>query len=149
PISGKEFLEKIVQLPFNIPVIPQVRVRKVLFAGLDKIIESLTRAPFDEHRWGNMFAGALSPFFSNLRSVNRFLSTFAVHVGLFRGTHAFEVNIIDLLAVEVLRVFEPQVYDRMAVAKTVLTAGTRAERGAIPADLQAIFDAATEHRRES
>jgi predicted KAP-like P-loop ATPase len=26
PVSGKQFLEKVVQLPFNIPAIPQARV---------------------------------------------------------------------------------------------------------------------------
>jgi len=35
-LSGKEFLEKIVQLPFDIPAISQSRVQQVLFAGLDK-----------------------------------------------------------------------------------------------------------------
>jgi hypothetical protein len=68
---------------------------------------------------------------------------------LFRGARAFEVNIIDLLVVEVLRVFEPRVYHLMAAAKTVLTSGARAERGRVPAELQAIFDAATEAHREN
>jgi len=40
-LSGKEFLEKIVQLPFDIPAISQSRVQQVLFAGLDKTLNTL------------------------------------------------------------------------------------------------------------
>jgi predicted KAP-like P-loop ATPase len=149
PLTGKEFLEKIVQLPFDIPALPLNRVHNVLFTGLSRTIERLPNVQFDERRWSNLFLGALAPFFGNLRCVNRFLSTFSVHAELFRSARAFEVNIIDLIAIEAVRVFEPRVYSRMASAKPILTSGARRERGNIPAELQAIFDEASVERRES
>ena len=36
--SGQEFLEKIVQVGFDIPRIERTRLEKVLFAGLDKLL---------------------------------------------------------------------------------------------------------------
>lgn len=147
-ITGKEFLEKIVQLPFDIPAISKSRLNQVLFASLDNVFNRIEGLPFDQHRWQNLFAGALSPFFTNLRAINRFLSTFSVHIGLFRGNRAFEVNVVDLTGMEVLRVFEPQVYRQMAVAKSVLTSGARPERGGTPPQLQAIFDAASAQHRD-
>jgi predicted KAP-like P-loop ATPase len=147
-LSGKAFLEKIVQLPLHMPAIPLARVQKVLFSSLDQIIESQQNVHFDQRRWGNLFLGALSAFFSNLRDVNRFLSTFSVHVGLFQSPRAFEVNIIDLIVIETIRLFEPPAYERIAASKELLTSGVPRERGdGIPTAIQAIADAATEPHR--
>lgn len=121
-VSGKDYLEKIVQVGFDMPVIERPRLEKVLFEGLDEIMEeSSVLKNFDKHRWGNLFLGGLRSYFDTLRSVNRFLSTFAFHVGIFRGEHAFEVNPVDLIGLEVLRVFEPEVYRLLPVNKQVLT----------------------------
>jgi predicted KAP-like P-loop ATPase len=147
-VSGREFLEKIVQLPFDIPAMSQTLVQRALFSGLDKIIGGLERIELDRRRWGNLFAGALSPFFINLRSVNRFLSTFVVHVRLFQGASAFEVNIVDLIGIEATRVFEPAVYRRIASSKSFLTSGRQRTAGqAVPSEVNAILDVAAQERR--
>jgi len=43
----------------------------------------------------------------NLRDARRYLSSVSIHLSLHAGQSAFEVNIIDFLALEALRVFEP------------------------------------------
>lgn len=121
-ISGHEFLEKIVQVGFDIPRIERTRLEKVLFAGLNEL---LTQADvgkrFDQKRWGNLFLGGLRPYFQTLRDVYRYLASLSFHVSLFRSTGSFEVNPVDLIALEVLRVFEPAVYQRLPEAKLELT----------------------------
>lgn len=121
-IIGQEFLEKIVQVGFNIPRIERTRLEQVLFNGLDDILaDEKVGKHFDKKRWGNLFLGGLRPYFQTLRDVYRYLATLSFHVSLFRTTGSFEVNPVDLIALEVLRVFEPVVYQRLPDAKLELT----------------------------
>lgn len=122
-VSGHEYLEKVVQVGFDIPLLDRPRMEKILFSGLDQVIEAdpAAAARFDVHRWGNLFMGALREYFGTLRDVNRFLSTVAFHFSLFRSEGSFEVNPVDLIGIEVLRVFEPDVYHALPRAKEQLT----------------------------
>ncbi len=76
---------------------------------------------FDQTRWGNLFFGGLKPYFQTLRAVKRFLSTLSFHVAVFRSQQAFEVNPIDLIALETLRMFEPAVHRFIRENKAALT----------------------------
>ena len=122
PTTGRDYLEKIVQVGFDIPAIERTRLEKVLFARLDQILESkdIDRR-FDTHRWGNIFLGGLRNFFENLRDVNRYISSLDFHVALFKNSKTFEVNPVDLIALEALRVFEPDVYHMLVNIKDELT----------------------------
>jgi len=122
PITGREFLEKIIQVGFDIPCIERTRLEKVLFAGLDKLLaDEKVGQRFNTQRWGNIFIPGLHPYFNTLRDVHRFLGTLSFHISLFKNTGSFEVNTIDLIALEVLRVFEPEVYKLLHSAKSALT----------------------------
>lgn len=122
PVSGNEFLEKIVQVGFNIPSIERTRLEKVLFARFEELLtDADVSKHFDHKRWGNLFFGGIRPYFETLRDVYRYLATLSFHISLFRSTGSFEVNPIDLIALEVLRVFEPAAYQRLSEAKLELT----------------------------
>jgi predicted KAP-like P-loop ATPase len=119
---GRDFLDKIVQVSFDIPVLDQSRLNRVLFEKLDELLsrgESGKR--FDSTRWGNLYIGALQSFFSTLRDVNRFIGTLSFHLGLLTNEDTLDVNPIDLIALEALRQFEPDVYARLPEFKELLT----------------------------
>ncbi|TNZ85458.1 NTPase [Vibrio parahaemolyticus] len=120
---GRDYLEKIIQVPFDIPRIETTRLHSLLFNKLDKIIEQDASATkmFDSGRWGNIFHGSLNTYFDNLRSVYRYTSTLSFHFTLLKGKSAFEVNPVDLIAIECLRVFEPDVYKEIARSKEIFT----------------------------
>ena len=128
---GAEYLRKIVQVPFDIPSVSKSKIHEILFSKLDPIIERVGAPKFDEIRWGNLFYGALNEYFEDLRSVYRFSATLNFHAGLFVGRAAFEVNPVDLIGIEVLRVFEPGVYSRLHAAKSSLAGvtGTTSKKG--------------------
>lgn len=129
-INGQEFLEKIVQVGFDIPRIEGTRLEKVLLAALDKLLtEADAGGRFDQTRWSNLFLGALRPYFQTLRDVYRYLASLSFHVSLFRSAASFEVNPVDLIALEVLRVFEPAVYQRLPGAKRELTSSRAPAHG--------------------
>ncbi len=155
--DGQEYLEKIIQVGFDIPLVERTRLEKVLFEGIDRILDGVAGLqPFDQRRWGNIYIPGLSVFFQSLRDVRRFLSVFAFHVNLFQGEHAFEVNVIDLIALEALRVFEPDVYARIVQTKHALT--ERRPGGIYDSDeakeelgkeIRALVERSSEQHRES
>lgn len=153
--QGRDYLEKIIQVPFDIPKIETTRLHNLLFNQLDKIIEQDKSAAnmFDSGRWGNMFHGALSAYFDNLRSVYRYTSTLSFHFTLLKGKNAFEVNPVDLMAIECLRVFEPDVYKEIARAKEIFTKNSSDRYGrsqeSTAALINSILDKASENKRDA
>lgn len=122
PNHGEAFLEKIVQVSLTVPRIERSQLRNILFDGIGRFLQgSGIERLFDRQRWQRLCLSGLLDFFETLRDVNRFLSSFGFHVGVFRSGDSFEVNPVDLIAVEVLRVFVPAVYERLPEMKHILT----------------------------
>jgi predicted KAP-like P-loop ATPase len=121
--TGRDYLEKIIQVPFDIPKIETSRVHSLLFQKLDEIIDrdKFALTTFDPTYWGNVFHSSLAGYFTNLRSVYRFTSTFSFHFSLYQGKNAFEVNPVDLIAIECIRLFEPDVYKEISESKLFFT----------------------------
>ena len=96
--SGRDYLEKIVQVGFDVPIIDAALVHQVLFQRLDSVLSNAaSNKNFSQQRWGNIFFSGLSTYFGTLRDVNRFSSTLAFHFASFSADGAFEVNSIDLI----------------------------------------------------
>ena len=121
PISGPDFLEKIVQVAFSVPIVEPRRVYNVLFTGLNEIFTFLPTARVDNNRFLNVFAGGLEAYFVSLRHVKRYLESLRFQVGLLRTGQSFEVNPVDLIVLEAFRQFEPSLYAGMPRFKTELT----------------------------
>jgi predicted KAP-like P-loop ATPase len=121
-VDGKDFLEKIVQVGFNIPYIAKSDLENTLLKSLNEVLNNTPIwGLFDQQRWGNIYHGGFKSFFENLRDVKRYLSALSFHISVFRGQNVFEVNPIDLIALEVLRTFEPKVYNQLPEVKSALT----------------------------
>jgi predicted KAP-like P-loop ATPase len=119
---GRKFLEKIVQVSFNVPRPLPEEVHQILFDGLNRILElRLKERRFDKTRWTNMFVPGLSGYFDTLRSVHRFLSTFEFHLGFLSRAGTLEVDSVDFIALETLRLFEPEVYSVLQRSKDLFT----------------------------
>lgn len=153
-VDGRDYLEKIVQVGFDVPAIERTRLEKVLFEGLNQALftDQGIADRFDGRRWQNLFLGALKPYFETLRRVNRFLSTMSFHASLFQGQGAFEVNPVDLVGLEVLRMFEPDVYRALPLAKDTLTTLPHSSSGATEQEerrkiAEALIERASSDRR--
>jgi predicted KAP-like P-loop ATPase len=149
--SGRDYLEKIIQVPFDIPKIEVTRLHSLLFSKLDQIIEQDKSAVemFESDRWGNIFHGVLYAYFDNLRNVYRYTSTLSFHFSLLKGKSAFEVNPVDLIAVECLRMFEPEVYGEIARSKDIFTKNGGERQETATAVVNGILDKASEGKREN
>ena len=119
--AGADFLEKIVQIVLDIPKIEHSRVEAVLFEGLNAFLKGVSEGEFDQVRWGNVYVGGLRQYFETLRDVKRYLASLSFYLTLLKGEAGIEVDAIDLLAIEAIRVFVPGVYAALANAKDILT----------------------------
>lgn len=121
--SGENYLEKIIQIPFTIPQIQQKKVHEVLFKLLENLINSHNDADqkFNKDRWAKLYHNGLKNYFDNLRSVYRFTSILSFNFNIFKNNEIFEADPIDLIAIECLRVFEPNIYNKLSNAKEAFT----------------------------
>lgn len=118
-IRGRNYLEKIVQISFDIPKVESVLLYPTLFEGLEELTSALPRA-VDERRWANLFYGGFKQHFRTARDVNRYLNAVCVTFPAVAG----EVDVIDFLGLELLRVFHPEVYEAIQLNKQVFLDGS-------------------------
>ena len=105
------YLEKIIQVAFDVPQISQADVDLVLTERLNLLFaREIARGAFDQGRWTNLYEGGLRRYFVDLRDVNRFVASLAFYAEVLRTSNSIEVNPVDLVAVETLRLYEPDVY---------------------------------------
>ncbi len=114
---GKDYLEKIVQVPFHVPAIERKRIEKILFNELNSIIKPLQskETPFDRKKWQDIYFEGLSGLFPSLRRVKRFINGLCFTITIVPN----EINVIDFIGIEAIRVFFPEVYTRIAKNKAL------------------------------
>lgn len=122
--NGEEYLEKIIQVPFDIPDTSPEQVNSVFFERLTSILSEEDEV-FDRQYWSDVFFGCIAPFLANLRDVNRICNVFKFKYDLMNG----ELNWIDLLAVTAIQVNAPALYDWIKNSLVDLTGSVREAGG--------------------
>lgn len=113
-MDGEAYLEKIVQAPFHLPSVDRQQLQQKLFKGLDSIIEAHSMPfAFDQGRWAEVYSDGLERLIKKPRDIVRILNAISVAYPPVAG----EVNPVDFIALEFLRVFEPRVYGSIRDAK--------------------------------
>lgn len=115
-ISGRDYLEKIVQAGFDIPPIDPSYISDLLTEEISRALAGY-EGPIDNRRWADIYQGGFRNFFLNLRDVKRFLSSLSFNYLLVSS----EINIEDFICLEALRVFVPEVYETIAENKRLFT----------------------------
>jgi hypothetical protein len=117
-VGGRQFLEKIVQTAIDVPVAPSAAIISQITSGLDKLFdEESISIRFDQPRWPDVFSEIILPLMRNLRDVKRFLlglENTLRHVGA-------EVDTVDVLALEAIRIFLPDVFEKVIQEQVALT----------------------------
>jgi len=110
--DGRAFLEKVVQASFDLPAVPVSIVHHRFGEELSELAGRYATEEngFSATRWGNAFVGSIQPLLRNLRDARRLASSIAVHLPLHQPGDVFEVNIVDFLLLEAIRVFEPDLH---------------------------------------
>lgn len=114
--DGKEYLEKIVQIPFEIPFPDINDIYDILFSKLNAIVGDVEENSFDRRQWSLIFEYGIKPYLRTIRDVNRFVNLFSLKYELLKE----EIDIVDLLSVTCLQVFEPVLYSKLPWMKNTL-----------------------------
>ncbi|HEX2548981.1 MAG TPA: P-loop NTPase fold protein, partial [Gammaproteobacteria bacterium] len=106
-INAPEYLEKVIQLPFDIPPISKQDIETLLLDRLEKIILFAPDNSWDAEYWADIYYSTLKYFFENCRDITRYINTLS-----FSFMHVREVvNPVDFFAITAVEVFEPNVYN--------------------------------------
>jgi len=147
--DGAEYLRKIVQIWYDVPNVSSERLGGMLFKRLDSVLgqELLQSRFFHLDRFHRIFGNGLSPYLKNLRDVNLYLNAVKFHLGYWQRGGSLEVNIVDLLAIEALRVFENQVFCEIRKSRDALIRSRDeflpVDKGDIAENLRSLFDRAS------
>ena len=113
--QGDRYLEKLVQNSFQVPEPGENQIRLRLWGGLEKLAEETnTDLPGQAQRFAELWSAFLKYRICNLRDCHRLLRTVAFHSGALNRSGALEVDLLDLVGVDFLRVFDPPLYHRLA-----------------------------------
>lgn len=114
--NGKEYLEKIIQVPFEIPAPSIASVHDALFAKLDSILGDIPEDRWAKTTWAEFFQFGLQKYIKSIRDVIRFTNVFLLKYELLKD----ETDPVDLLGLTTLQVFEPSLYSKLPNSKDVL-----------------------------
>ena len=106
-IDGSEYLEKIVQIPFEIPVLMRPKLQEIFLMKLNNTIKGISdNISWDEDIISQVFNNCIEPYVKTLRDVNRVINTFQFRYRLLYE----EISLEDMLALTTIEVLEPQLY---------------------------------------
>ena len=104
--KGENYLEKIIQVPIELPLVDKITIRKMLFEKLDVVLFGTPDELFDSTYWENVYWDGIDPFINTVRDVKRLINAVKITYPSVKG----DVNAVDFIAIETLRVFCPEVY---------------------------------------
>lgn len=117
-IPGRDYLEKILQVGVDLPAVPDSVLHSQVFKAIEGAIDGVEpKAPFSETEWPDVYMEVIRPLLRNMRDVRRYAA--AVHgTGVDLGG---QIQLVDVLALEAIRVFLPDVFNLMPRAVDGLT----------------------------
>lgn len=114
--NGQDYLEKVIQVPLNVPVVSREKKENVLFERLNDIVKTYD-IRLNEAYWQRIFMSCVQPYITNLRVVNRVGNLLQFKLAfLFQ-----EVNFVDMVALTTIEIVFPKMYEWIKENKSVLT----------------------------
>lgn len=114
--DGKEYLEKVIQVPFEIPAPSIASIHDALFSKLNIILGDIPEGRLDKATWTELFHFGIREYIKSLRDVIRYTNVFSLKYELLKN----ETDIVDLLGLTCLQVFEPTIYSKLPDFKDLL-----------------------------
>lgn len=152
--DGRAFLEKIVQASFDLPMVPTHIVHQIFTENLAQLAGryAAEKNGFTQVRWGNALIGCIQPRLRNMRDAHRLVSSVAVHLPLHASGDLLEVNIVDFLVLETLRVFEPDLHEALFQERSLLLQDRQyrgdGQRARVEVAIKHLLDSVPEERRD-
>lgn len=114
--DGKEYLEKIIQVPFEIPTPSLANIHDALFSKLNFILGDVPEDRWAKTTWAELFQFGLQKYIKSIRDVIRYTNVFMLKYELLKE----ETDPVDLLGLTSIQVFEPVIYSKLPSYKDTL-----------------------------
>lgn len=118
PSEGPHFLEKIIQASFDVPLPARDDLNAVAWAHIASLDGQMdyTDEAEEMRRFMNVYYDAISPYLNTPRDLTRLFNATEVSWPAVAG----EVNLADYVALEVMRLFEPALYNAVRTSKDLV-----------------------------
>ena len=135
-IRGRDYLEKILQLGTDLPAVPPHVLDGQIFRAIEDVLGMGDEVRFDRNFWPDVFVEVIRPLLRNMRDVRRYAN--AIH-GTVLDLNG-RVALVDVLALEAVRVFLPDLFHALHKAIAGLTTtsdgGSRSHEDPSPLEKQ-------------
>lgn len=150
-IAGRDYLEKVLQVGFDLPAVPPRVLERQTITAIEAALSGIeSPGPFDAQAWPDIFAEVIRPLIRNMRDVRRYAA--AVH-GTVKALDG-QVALADVLALEAVRLFLPDVFALLCKSVDALTTpsqiffGMRDDERHLKASIDAIIQKGKENGNE-
>lgn len=103
---GEHLIEKVVQLPFDIPPILQQDLENIFSDRIQDVLKTVPQGTWNTEYWGDIYYSSMKYLFENCRDITRYVNTLNFSYPRLRDI----VNPVDFFALTALEVFVPEVY---------------------------------------
>lgn len=139
-VPGRDYLEKILQLTADLPEVAWPVLNQQILSSIDQALTGISNSGhFDEQAWPDAFMEIVKPLIRNMRDIRRYAIAIRGAVEALNG----DVALVDVLALEAIRVFLPDVFCRLHGSVDGLTSTSELVFGQLdePLRLKASIDA--------
>lgn len=117
-MPGRNYLEKIVQSGYDLPVIPDGILWRQVGEALQEVVNQIGGDDrFEAERWPDLMSELVLPHIHTIRDVRRYAASVRPTVAAMQS----QMELGDLFVLEAVRVFEPDVFAALAQMIGALT----------------------------
>jgi ABC-type transporter Mla maintaining outer membrane lipid asymmetry ATPase subunit MlaF len=117
-IPGRDYLEKILQVTLDLPPAPTGTLQAQTLSSIDAALGKLDETnSFDSSRWPDIYFEIIKPLIRSMRDVRRYAAAVAAAVHQVDG----RIQVVDVLALEAVRIFLPEVFHGLPKSLPALT----------------------------
>jgi hypothetical protein len=130
-LIGRDYLVIFFQIALDLPSIPASVLQREVFANIDAALDGIEdRGPFDEKIWPDIFVEIVRPLIKSMRDIRRYAVAVRWTVSALNG----RISLPDVLGLEAIRTFTPDLFGQLHSAVDALTSTTNLglESGGIP-----------------
>ncbi len=149
PGDPREYLQKIVQVEFNLPLIDEPTLTRLILEEFNATLASFSLETLEETRFGNMFHMGFRESFQTLRDLRRYFNLLRFALVLMKD----DTNFVDLAAIQSIALFCPELYSAIGRNQHLFSGVWHSYEREEPRSARPKFDAilkeAPESRQES
>jgi predicted KAP-like P-loop ATPase len=133
--AGRNYIEKIVQVPLHLPPAHELALRSITFEGIDGAMKlaGIDLSEEEGQKFVISFLTSFQPYLKTPRLAKRYVNGLTFALPLLKG----EVDSVDLMLIEAVRVFLPRLYSSIRSNGDVFL-GKHLDRGGKDATDQAL-----------